>query len=234
MASIAPNASVPLSWPGPQKELARAFAAARNDPQVVPITRHVRRDGVPRVRSAWRPHAGGRFSPQPQCGGVRAVEELDAPIFIAAERPQHLAAAKAPFGMQMGGKSAAEMIAAISRYQLNASQPVRCRYASCAVVGSSGSLRGAAFGSAIDAHDAVIRINAAPTHGHERAVGSRTTWRVHNSEKPYMLAASDVPELQLVICHMAWLGSCQHQAFSGASRAPTRRSRTYQPLPHRT
>jgi hypothetical protein len=39
---------------------------------------------------------------------------------------------------------------------------------------------------------------------------------VHNSEKPFMLAANDVPELQLVICHMAWLGSCQHQAFSGA------------------
>ena len=63
----------------------------------------------------------------------------------------------------------------------------------------------------------MIRINAAPTTSqYDEAVGRRTTWRVHNSEKPYFLAALGMPELQLLICHMGWIGSCQHQAFSGA------------------
>lgn len=76
-------------------------------------------------------------------------------------------------------------------------------------------LAGTHFGEAIDAHSAIFRINAAPTRGHEEAVGRRTTIRVHNSEKPFMLAALGVPELQIAICHMGWIGSCQHQAFSG-------------------
>ena len=77
-------------------------------------------------------------------------------------------------------------------------------------------MRHGALGAAIDAHDAVIRMNAAPTVGFEREVGARTTWRIHNSEKPWFMASLDVPELQLVICHTAWIGACQHQAFSGA------------------
>ena len=61
----------------------------------------------------------------------------------------------------------------------------------------------------------MIRINAAPTTSqHDAAVGSRTTWRVHNSEKPYFLAAFGLPELQLLICHMGWIGSCQHQVYA--------------------
>ena len=47
------------------------------------------------------------------------------------------------------------MLAAIRRYQRNSSVPITCRYRTCAVVGSSGSLRGGAYGAAIDAHDAV-------------------------------------------------------------------------------
>ena len=85
----------------------------------------------------------------------------------------------------MGGKSAEQMRAHIGRYQRNASQPLQCRFRTCAVVGSSGGLRGARFGRYIDAHEAVLRINAAPTTNQfDAAVGARTTWRVHNSEKP--------------------------------------------------
>lgn len=57
---------------------------------------------------------------------------------------------------------------------------------SCAVVGSSDILRlharasGGALGAQIDAHDVVIRINHAPTRGHERAVGNRTSYRLVN------------------------------------------------------
>ena len=55
------------------------------------------------------------------------------------------------------------------------------RLGRCAVVGSSGLLRRAPQGAAIDAHDAVIRMNAAPTRGWEAAAGARTTARFVNA-----------------------------------------------------
>ncbi|XP_072530387.1 CMP-N-acetylneuraminate-beta-galactosamide-alpha-2,3-sialyltransferase 1-like [Salminus brasiliensis] len=53
--------------------------------------------------------------------------------------------------------------------------PHRCRM--CAVVGNSGNLEGSHYGPLIDAHDFVIRINAGPTTGFEKDVGSKTTHR---------------------------------------------------------
>ena len=194
-----------------QKEFLRALASARHDPQVAPVARHANWSS-PLVR-AYSPSSA---SVAPACGGVTTVTELSAPLFMASERARRLAEGKAPYGLLMGGKTEQEMLARIKQYRLNASLPQRCRYSTCAVVGSSGILRGSSFGRAIDAHEAVFRINAAPTFGHVAAVGSRTTWRIHNSEKPFMMAATGLPELQVAICHMAWIGSCQHQAFSGA------------------
>ena len=153
--------------------------------------------------------------PQPSCG-LPVVQGLAAPPFFAAEWPRRLLAESAPFGMRMGGKSERESVQTLRRYQRNLSQPLRCAYATCAVVGSAGSLRGTDFGAAIDAHAAVVRVNAAPVRGHEGAVGRRTTWRVHNSEKPYFMASLGHRELQLVVCHMQWIGACQHLAFGGA------------------
>ena len=49
---------------------------------------------------------------------------------------------------------------------------------SCAVVASSGLMNGSRLGEAIDAHDVVLRMNAAPTKGHEDDVGSKTTLRL--------------------------------------------------------
>lgn len=54
-------------------------------------------------------------------------------------------------------------------------------WSTCAVVGSSGRLLKAKQGRSIDAHDAVIRINTAPTKGYEVDVGSRTSLRFHKS-----------------------------------------------------
>lgn len=55
------------------------------------------------------------------------------------------------------------------------------RWGSCALVGSSGSLRrGPAHGAAIDSHDVVVRLNQAPTWGYTRWVGSKTSHRVFN------------------------------------------------------
>lgn len=60
---------------------------------------------------------------------------------------------------------------------------------SCAVVGSSGSLRGSMQGKTIDAHDIVIRFNYAPTTGYEEDVGMRTDFRfIRLSEECDILA----------------------------------------------
>jgi len=52
------------------------------------------------------------------------------------------------------------------------------RHGSCAVVGSSHVLLGAARGGEIDSYDAVIRFDDAPTRGFENVLGRRTTYRV--------------------------------------------------------
>jgi hypothetical protein len=53
------------------------------------------------------------------------------------------------------------------------------RHVSCAVVGNSADLSASDFhGAAIDAHEAVFRINLAPTVTYEPYVGNRTTYRV--------------------------------------------------------
>ncbi|XP_029976607.1 CMP-N-acetylneuraminate-beta-galactosamide-alpha-2,3-sialyltransferase 1 [Salarias fasciatus] len=54
--------------------------------------------------------------------------------------------------------------------------PRRCR--TCAVVGNSGNLLGSHYGSLIDSHDIVIRMNRGRTEGYEADVGSKTTHRV--------------------------------------------------------
>mmetsp|Transcript_17320 Transcript_17320/g.41385 ORF Transcript_17320/g.41385 Transcript_17320/m.41385 type:complete len:306 (+) Transcript_17320:222-1139(+) len=51
-------------------------------------------------------------------------------------------------------------------------------FKTCALVGSSGVLRGSQWGPVIDSYDAVVRLNNAPTYGHEDDVGRRTTVRV--------------------------------------------------------
>ncbi len=52
----------------------------------------------------------------------------------------------------------------------------------CGVVSSSGSLRDSGLGKRIDGNDMVIRFNDAPTRGHERDVGGKTSLRIVNSQ----------------------------------------------------
>ncbi|KAM9850429.1 beta-galactoside alpha-2,6-sialyltransferase 2 [Aulostomus maculatus] len=58
----------------------------------------------------------------------------------------------------------------------------RSRFKTCAVVTSAGAILRSGLGKEIDAHDAVLRFNAAPTEGYERDVGNKTTIRIINSQ----------------------------------------------------
>ncbi|KAI4902472.1 hypothetical protein NFI96_003096 [Prochilodus magdalenae] len=68
---------------------------------------------------------------------------------------------------------------------------LQCRR--CAVVSSSGHMRGSGQGSEIDGHDCVIRMNAAPTWGFQADVGNRTTVRVvSHTSVPHLLQRKDL------------------------------------------
>ncbi|XP_045079065.1 CMP-N-acetylneuraminate-beta-galactosamide-alpha-2,3-sialyltransferase 2 [Coregonus clupeaformis] len=54
-------------------------------------------------------------------------------------------------------------------------QPKQAQCRKCAVVGNSGNLLGSQYGSLIDSHNSVIRMNKATTAGFEADVGNRTT-----------------------------------------------------------
>mmetsp|Transcript_28661 Transcript_28661/g.62769 ORF Transcript_28661/g.62769 Transcript_28661/m.62769 type:complete len:263 (+) Transcript_28661:752-1540(+) len=55
------------------------------------------------------------------------------------------------------------------------------QFNSCAVVGSSADVKEVSFGAEIDNHEAVFRVNDAPTRRYETMVGRRTTFRVLNN-----------------------------------------------------
>ncbi|XP_063633515.1 beta-galactoside alpha-2,6-sialyltransferase 2 [Cydia splendana] len=56
------------------------------------------------------------------------------------------------------------------------------RYSKCAVVSSAGALLGSRLGRFIDSHDMVVRFNNAPTENYTEDVGSKTTFRIVNSQ----------------------------------------------------
>ncbi|CAH2038588.1 unnamed protein product [Thlaspi arvense] len=62
------------------------------------------------------------------------------------------------------------------------------RYSSCAVVGNSGTLLSSQYGSLIDKHEIVIRLNNAKTQRFEKKVGSKTSISFINSNILHLCA----------------------------------------------
>ena len=62
-----------------------------------------------------------------------------------------------------------------SRHPSSEPQQQQRRFASCAVVGNSGIVLSNTYGEAIDAHEAVVRLNNARARGFEKHVGHKTT-----------------------------------------------------------
>ncbi|XP_054642889.1 beta-galactoside alpha-2,6-sialyltransferase 2 [Dunckerocampus dactyliophorus] len=75
----------------------------------------------------------------------------------------------------------ADLVPSLTLEQLYRTQG-RSSFRTCAVVSSAGAILRSGLGKEIDAHDAVLRFNAAPTEGYERDVGSKTTIRIINSQ----------------------------------------------------
>jgi len=126
--------------------------------------------------------------------GVCGLPASGAAAFVQNGDQRKLCSRNPPYGFRPLCAGAAGPALAMLR---GLRDPARCYYPTCAVVGASGNMLGARQGAEIDAHDAVIRINAAPDgnmallnkhapHRHRATwvadVGARTSWRVITME----------------------------------------------------
>ncbi|XP_063085799.1 beta-galactoside alpha-2,6-sialyltransferase 2 [Cavia porcellus] len=128
----------------------------------------------PRLQKAMRDYVrankhGVRFR------GRRAPRRDPAELLCALKRarPRTLDGTEPPF-TTLGWQS---LVPATALSQLH---PRGLR--SCAVVMSAGAILNSSLGAEIDAHDAVLRFNSAPTRGYEKDVGNKTTIRIINSQ----------------------------------------------------
>ena len=74
-----------------------------------------------------------------------------------------------------GGQTSNVAVQSLVRFPTALAFPLNRGRIRCAVVGSSGNLKGSAYGAQIDAHDLILRMNLAPLQGFEEDVGARTT-----------------------------------------------------------
>jgi len=81
-------------------------------------------------------------------------------------------------------------------------------WGSCAVVGSSARILGSAQGATIDAADAVVRVNEAPTGRWAEDVGNRTTLRVIGTQPLPRRPPADGSALVVACPGTPWMGQC--------------------------
>ena len=190
-------------------------------------------------------------------------ELLATPHLLPDETPARLCAGRPPWGLmgdhtQLGSDANftrlrgaarqqalmqlcdrfAERLQRRSRESLGAPPPPFPHGASCAVVGSGGSLGRSGSGAAIDAHDVVVRFNLAPAAGVLAAhVGAKTTVRIL-TDKSYVAflragaaafnqsrsrgkavvgGRKSEPRAALLLYCMAqgWVGKCWHDHRTG-------------------
>lgn len=87
-------------------------------------------------------------------------------------------------------------------------QDIRLRYNTCAIVGNSGTMKHRGLGPQIDQHEAVIRINYAPTKGFERDVGQKVTFDLVNKENAMKLS-KNIHKWRCV-CSQLWTMHVEH------------------------
>ena len=149
--------------------------------------------------------------------GRNKRHDADVPLFMKEERTARLMRHAPPFGFDFGAGAKTFTLDALHAMRRNATLPSTRRFRSCAVVGSSGNLRGRNLGAEIDAHDAVIRVNGAPLGPlHSTTVGDRTTWRVYASPRSASATRfiDETGDTLLVLCNREYIYSCQNVMYS--------------------
>jgi len=86
----------------------------------------------------------------------------------------------------------------IKREALLPEVPPAFAFRTCALVGNAGGLLFARRGAAIDAHEAILRINQGPVQGYEPWVGSRTTLRLLNKKWVSVYADKNEGQAQIL------------------------------------
>jgi hypothetical protein len=144
------------------------------------------------------------------------------PVLFADEQPEALCGGSPPFGLrgihgngtlEYCHRAAANLLACAAR---NGHKPEleRLHHKQCAVIGNSGILLGSALGSEIDAHDAVIRFNAAPSGSvWQPDIGSKSSLRILSSwvAKMRVWRSDDTRSSGdgvLLYCQANWVGQC--------------------------
>lgn len=91
----------------------------------------------------------------------------------------------------------------------------------CAVVGNSVNLKGSGYGSLIDSHETIIRMNLAPVRGYEEDVGTKTTHRVMYPESAMDLDhTTHLVLFPFKINDIEWVMKAFTTGFYGRSYAP--------------
>ena len=156
------------------------------------------------------------------------------PLLFADEAASRLCSEGPPFGL-LTNRSKHTCLVKVSRLMATASNttaqhPGIAAGSSCAVVGNSGCLLGSRLGLAIDAHDVVIRFNAAPSGGvwtHD--VGGKATLRILGEWVAQMRIAhpldtrSSALHGTLLYCMTNWLGDCVRRGTSSPDPKQRRR-----------
>ena len=147
---------------------------------------------------------------------------LNAPVFLRDEADLvTLQKREPPYGLCCNSSWLTKQKRTAAHVLRASTAPQQKRFASCAVVGTSGTLLSDKLGGEIDAHDAVLRVNVHPKARGDAAVtqlakhvGRRSTWHLASAafhseiRRPYSRShAAD--EQTLLICEFQTvIGSC--------------------------